>query len=154
MARKREGSSHMPLYYRERSTKAASNISLWSELLLNYWMIQFQGEDFFTKSALHYGYHHMRMRQEDISKKSFRTPHEAHYQFFVMLSGLTNAPSTFQSLMSSIFEPFLRKWVCVLFVEYSKYWEEHVQHADIVTVLIVLEQRQLYENPSRCAFGV
>lgn len=153
MARKREGSSHMLLYYRERSTKAASNISLWSESLLNYWMIQFQGEDFFTKSALHYGYHHMRMRQEDISKKSFRT-HEGHYQCSVTLSGLTNAPSTFQSLMSSIFEPFLRKWVYALFVEYSKYWEERVQHADIVTVLIALEQQQIYENPSKCAFGV
>jgi hypothetical protein len=98
----------MLLYYRERSTKAASNISFRSESLLNYWMIQFQGEDFSTKSALRYGYHHMRMRQEDISKKSLGT-HEGHYQFFVMLSGLTNAPSTFQSLMSCIFEPFLGK---------------------------------------------
>jgi hypothetical protein len=45
----------------------------------------------------------------------------------------------------------------VFFVDiliYRKSWEEHVQHADIVMVLIVLEQQQLYENPSKCAFGV
>jgi len=69
--------------------------------------------------------------------------------------GLTNSPSTFQSLMNSIFKPFLRKFVLVFFdgiLIYNKYWEEHVKHVD--RVLQLLEEKQLYENLSNCAFGV
>ena len=35
---------------------------------------------------------------------------------------------------------------------YNKYWEDNVQHVEIV--LQLLEEQQLYENPSKCAFGV
>jgi hypothetical protein len=69
--------------------------------------------------------------------------------------GLTNAPSTFQSLMNYIFKPFLRKFVLLFFdgiLIYNKYWEEHVQHVDRVSQL--LEEKQLYAKPSKCAFGV
>jgi hypothetical protein len=68
---------------------------------------------------------------------------------------LTDAPSTFQSLMNSIFKPFLRKFMLVFFDDifiYRKYWEDHVQHVD--RILKLLEEQHIYENPSKCAFGV
>jgi hypothetical protein len=94
------------------------------------------------------------MRQEDIPNTSFRT-HEGHYGFLVMPFGITNAHSTFHSLMNSIFNPLLRKFVLVFFYDiliYKKYWEEHVKHVD--KVLQQLEEKNLYANPCKCAFGV
>jgi hypothetical protein len=104
---------------------------------------ELHGENFFTKLDLHSRYHQIRI-------------FESHYVFMVMSFGLTNAPSTYQSLMDSIFKPILRKLVFVFFDDilmYIKYsWEENVQHVDII--LQLLEEKQIYANPSKCSFGV
>ena len=51
------------------------------------------------------------MNTEDIVKTTFRT-HEGHYEFLVMPFCLTNAPSTFQGLMNSIFETLPWEKMC------------------------------------------
>jgi hypothetical protein len=112
-----------------------------------------KGEIFYTNLDLHYRYHKIKTRQEDIAETTFRT-HEGYYEFLVMSFGHTNAPSTFQILMNYIFKPFLKNnWLVLLddIIIYNKSWEEHAKHVDMV--LKILEEQQLYGNISKCSFA-
>nr|GEW65761.1 retrotransposon protein, putative, Ty3-gypsy subclass [Tanacetum cinerariifolium] len=71
-----------------------------------------------------------------------------------MSLGLTNAPSTFQSLMNEVFKQQLRKFVLVYFDDIlinSQTVEDHALH--LKTVLDIMRQHTLYAKRSKCVFG-
>ena len=88
----------------------------------------------------------------DVPKTTFRTRY-GHYEFLVMLFGLTNAPTTFMDLMNRVFRPYVDQFV-VVFIDdilvYSKDAQEHEQHLRIV--LETLRENRLYAKLSKCDF--
>ncbi|GKE53050.1 putative reverse transcriptase domain-containing protein, partial [Tanacetum coccineum] len=91
---------------------------------------QLQGSSVYSKIDLRSGYHQLRVRDEDIPKKAFRTRY-GHYEFQVMSFGLTNAPTVFMDLMNRVCKPYLDKFM-IIFIDdiliYSKSKEKHAEH--------------------------
>jgi hypothetical protein len=91
---------------------------------------QLDGAQVFSKIDLHSGYHHIKIRVEDISKTAF-TMRYGLYEYLVMSFGLTIAPAHFMYLMNSVFMLELDRFV-VIFIDdilvYLKSMEEHEEH--------------------------
>nr|GEY17718.1 putative reverse transcriptase domain-containing protein [Tanacetum cinerariifolium] len=106
--------------------------------------LDLQGSSVHSKIDLRSGYHQLRVREEDIPKRAFRT-HYGHYEFQVMPFGLTNASTVFMDLMKRVCKPCLDKFIIVFIddiMNYSKSKEEHEEHLKLI--LELLKKEELY----------
>ena len=94
----------------------------------------------------------MCIRLEDVTKHAFCT-HFGHYKFSMIPFGLTNALTTFMTLMDSVLWPYLEKFMIVFLDDiliYSASEEEHLEHLKLVFEL--LRKHALYAKESKCKF--
>ncbi|GJX33674.1 putative reverse transcriptase domain-containing protein [Tanacetum coccineum] len=116
--KKKDGSFRMCIDYRELNKLTDKN--RYPLPRIDDLFDQLQGLQFFSKIDLRFGYHQLRVHEDDIPKTAFRT-HYGHFEFTVMPFGLTNAPAT---------------------------QEEHVEH--LWLVLGLLKKEKLYAKFSKC----
>ena len=84
----------------------------------------------------------MTIAEKDIPKTALATRYES-FEYMVMPFGLKNAPSTFMSMMNSIFRQYLDQFVVVYLDDiflYSNSKEEHLKHLEIIFGLLRKEE--------------
>ncbi|GJV72042.1 putative reverse transcriptase domain-containing protein [Tanacetum coccineum] len=145
--KKKYGSFRMCIDYRELNKLTVKNS--YPLPRIDDLFDQLQGSSVYSKIDLRSGYHQLRVREEDIPIIAFRTRY-GHYEFQVMLFGLTNAPAVFMDLMNCVCKPYRDKFVIVFIDDiliYSKSKEEHSEHLKII--LDLLKKEKLYAKFSK-----
>ena len=100
------------------------------------------------------GYHQIPLTLDDQEKTVFVTPTK-NYHYKVMPFGLKNVGSTYQQMMTKMFEPQLGRSIEVYvddMVVKSKVVFEHVD--DLTNIFGILRKHKLRLNASKCSFGV
>ncbi|GJU29727.1 hypothetical protein Tco_1173316 [Tanacetum coccineum] len=126
MSATRQGMSYAEIdqIVAQRVTDAIEAIAIYEKKIhmTHDLMNQLKGSSVYSKIDLRFGYHQLRVREEDIPKMAFRTRY-GHYEFQVMPFGLTNVPA-------------------------SK--ELHEEHFKLI--LELLKKEELYAKFSKCDF--
>ena len=100
------------------------------------------------------GYHQISLALKDQEKTAFVTP-TGNYHYKVMPFGLKNAGSTYQRMMTRMFEPQLGKNIEIYvddMVVKSKVVSGHL--GDLGGIFDVMRRHKLRLNASKCSFGV
>nr|KYP56936.1 Transposon Ty3-I Gag-Pol polyprotein [Cajanus cajan] len=132
LVKKKDGGSRLCFDYRKLNKLTIKN--KYPLPRINDLMDQLKGASIFSKIDLRLGYHQIRVKEGT----TFRTRY-GHYEYVVMLFGVTNAPAVFMDYMNRIFRPFLDN-LLVVFIDdiliYSRTPEEHGEHLRLVLEIL------------------
>ncbi len=110
----------------------------------------------FTKLDIRWGYNNIRIKEGDQEKGAFKT-NLGLYEPCVMFFGLTNSPSTFQTMMDTIFRDITATGEVVIYMDDILIATPHniPHHRRLVhQVLDKLEEHDLFLKPEKCTFEV
>jgi len=110
----------------------------------------------FTKLDIRWGYNNVQIKEGDQEKGAFKT-NLGLYEPCVMFFGLTNSPSTFQTMMDTIFRDLTATGEVVIYMDdiliaTPNNVPHHRQLAH--QVLDRLEEHDLFLKPEKCTFEV
>ncbi|KAE8996334.1 hypothetical protein PR002_g19349 [Phytophthora rubi] len=105
------------------------------------------------------GYYQLLMRESDIPLTAVSTTSGMLWEWLVMPQGLSNAPATFNRLVTQLFKPmrqFVQTYFDDIFVhirasEGKTAVEAHLGH--LREVLLCMRENRLYANINKCIFG-
>jgi hypothetical protein len=95
---------------------------------------ELKNANFYTHIDLASSCRQIRVREKDIYKTAFQTPHGL-MEWVAMPLGVFNAPYTFQRMMNDIMRDILHKFIIVYLDDicvYSRTMDEHLEHLRIV----------------------
>ena len=125
--KKKDGALRLVQDYRALNAITVKNkypLPLISELIE-----KLQGVRYFTKLDVRWGFNNVRMKEGDEWKATFCT-NRGLFEPLVMFFGLTNSPTTFQTMMNNIFQELIAEGVVVVYLD------------DILIFMETLEQHQ------------
>jgi len=121
--------------------------------LISKLMSQLRGARYFTKLDVHWGFNNVHIKPRDEWKAAFQT-NQGLFEPLVMFFGMTNSPTTFQTMMNDIFQNLIAEGIVVVYLDdiliFTKTEEEHVQA--VRRVLQVLKENKLFLCPEKCKF--
>ncbi len=107
----------------------------------------------FTKLDVRWGYNNVRIKEGDKWKAAFKT-NQGLYKPSVMFFGLTNSPSTFQTMMDTIFHDLILTNEVIVYMDdiLIATINNTLHHREIVhQILYQLEEHDLYLKPEKCS---
>ena len=105
------------------------------------------------------GYYQLLMRESDVPLTAVSTPSGMPWEWLVMPQGLSNAPATFNRLVTQLFRPhrgYAQTNFDDIFVRSRAMngrsdVDNHIDH--LRAVLECMRTNKLYANASKCIFG-
>jgi len=149
--KKKDSSLWLVQDYRALNSMTIKNkysLPLISELVL-----QLCGARYFTKLDVRWGFNNVRIKPGDEWKVAFRT-NRGLFEPLVMFFGMTNSPTTFQTMINDIFWDLIAEGIMVVYLDniliFTRTEEEHAKA--IRRVLQVLQEHKLFLRPEKCKF--
>ena len=110
---------------------------------------------YYTKLDIRWGYNNIRMKEGDEWKAAFHT-NRGLFKPLVMFFGLTNSPTTFQTMMNHLFQDLINQGKVVVYMDDIMIFTNTLaEHQKIVKeVLTILQQNKLSLKHTKCEFEV
>ena len=132
------------------------SLPLITDLITDLW-----GAHIYTKLDIRWGYNNIRIKEGDKHKAAFKT-HYGLYKPTVMFFGLTNSPTTFQTMVNHIFCPIIAKHellgtsICIYMDDIAITTQTTDQDHTVAVhdVLAVAAEHDLYFKLEKCLFHV
>jgi hypothetical protein len=131
--RKKYGTLHLCIDYRQLNKMNIKN--RYQLPRIDDLFDQVRGDKIFSKIDLHSGCHQVKIKDEDIYKKIFRTRY-GHYEFSIIPFGLTNSPTSFMCLMNNILSKCLDKFVIVFIDDILIYLKDEKEHGEHLRIIL------------------